>query len=180
MNQSNTYITTGNCQQCNAPLGTCTCPCSVCRNFPCTCYTTGTGTGSVYYCPICGSASGCSCCYNTSSITYFPTKTLQHKYIVFRLPKEKLKIMPNKVYVSGRLVTVGILGSDVQAAFAGNKLVFGPGELDGVFLNKRSIISIDYGDWLYHYNVNTIYGYPDFEDNSNIVKCKLVSKIAQR
>jgi hypothetical protein len=115
---------------------------------------------------------------SSSTITF---SNLQQKYTVFELPKEKKGIVPNKVYVSGRLVTVGILGSDVQAAFSGDKLVFSPGEIDIMQYNDKMTISLDYGDWLYHYNLNkSVYGGLEFDDDSNIVKSKLVSKVAQR
>lgn len=101
------------------------------------------------------------------------------KYRVFRLPESS---MPNKVYVSGRLVTVGIIGSDVQAAYGGgNKLIFAPGELEIIQYNDRLTVSIDYGDALYHYNVITSdAGAVETEEGSTVVVTKLVSKVMQR
>jgi hypothetical protein len=98
---------------------------------------------------------------------------------VFKLPiKDRV---PNKVYVSGLLVTIGILGSDVQAAFSGDKLVFSPGEIPSMVEHgKRVTVSLDYGDWVYHYNVEEKDYIVQFEKDSNIVKTKLVSKVAQR
>jgi len=102
------------------------------------------------------------------------TKINNSKYCVFRLPKSN---MPNKVYVSGRLITMGIIGSDVQAAYAGgNKLIFAPNELTIIKLNDKLTVSIDYGDFLYHYNVEgDEYGAVIFEDESNTVFSKLIS-----
>jgi hypothetical protein len=110
----------------------------------------------------------------SGTITFSNTK---QKYTVFKLPIKG--VLPNKVYVAGRLVTVGILGSDVQAAFTGDKLVFSPNTID---INGYNItVSLDYGDWLYHYNLISKYGGLQFEsEDSNIVKAKEVSKVKQR
>lgn len=102
------------------------------------------------------------------------------KYSVFELPLKNK--MPNKVYVNGILLTVGILGSDVQAAFAGDKIIFSPGEIPGIAdWNKRLTVSLDYGDSLYHYNIITDDRcIVEFKEGSNIIKAKLVSKVAQK
>jgi hypothetical protein len=149
----------------------------MCGNNPCTCYTYTSNT--LYFtCPRCGSTGGCNC--YSPTITFSNTN-IKSRYAVFKLPKEKTGKMPNKVYVSGRLVTVGILGSDVQAAYAKDKLVFSPGELNIVQFNERLTVSLDYGDWLYHYNVKkSMCDVVEFEDDSNIVKAELVSKVAQK
>lgn len=101
------------------------------------------------------------------------------KHCVFRLPESS---MPNMVYISGRLVTVGIIGSDVQAAYAGgNKLIFAPGELDIIKYNNKITVSVDYGDSLYHYNIElTEWGMVMFEDDSTVIKAKMVSKVIKR
>jgi len=105
--------------------------------------------------------------------------TTKQRYAIFMLPKPD--VVPNKVYVSGRLVTVGILGSDVQAAFAGDKLVFAPGEIDIIKYNERLTVALDYGDWLHHYNIELdALGQVAFKEDSNIVIVKMVSKVAQR
>lgn len=119
--------------------------------------------------------------YNPVTVTStgFGVNNPKQKYTVFKLPKKG--IVPNKVYVAGRLVTVGILGSDVQAAFAGDKLVFAPGEINVITYNEKLTISLDYGDWVYHYNVELdAFGQVSYEEDSNIVKAKMVSKVAQR
>lgn len=121
----------------------------------------------------------------TPSITTIGSVSIQkcktkRGYSVFKLPiKDKI---PNKVYVSGRLVTVGILGSDVQAAFNGSdKLVFDPAEVDIISYNGRLTLSLDYGDWLYHYNIECdTYGNISLKGDSNTIEAKLVSKVAQR
>lgn len=117
--------------------------------------------------------------YGTGSSSSSITVGSNDKYAVFRLPE---KTIPNKVYVSGRLITVGILGSDVQAAYAGgNKLIFAPHELGVVEYNNRLTVSLDYGDYVYHYNVQkNDYGKIQYEDESTVVKAKLVSKVKQR
>ena len=99
----------------------------------------------------------------------------ESRYSVMELPQD---CMPNKVYVCGRLVTVGILGTDVQAAYAGNsKLIFSPGEVNVIAYNSRITISLDYGDHMYHYNVDPSI-YKDVD--SSELKLKMVSKVKQR
>jgi len=103
------------------------------------------------------------------------------RYAVFMLPEKD--VMPNKVYVSGMLLTVGILGSDVQAAFVGDKLIFAPGVLTAMILGGQITVSIDYGKWLYHYNIETeefAFGKVAFEENSNVVVAKIISKVEQK
>jgi len=114
--------------------------------------------------------------FGSGTATWVTTESA--KCCVFRLPESA---MPNKVYVAGRLVTVGILGSDVQAAYAGgNKLIFMPNELDSI-VNGRRTVSLDYGDFLYHYNIDQgEFGAVEFEKDTTILKVKLISKAAQR
>ena len=115
--------------------------------------------------------------YGYNTIT---TPQVKQKYSIFKLPMDN--IIPNKVYVMGKLVTVGILGTNVQAAFAGgDKLIFSPGEIIGEYGKDNITVSLDYGDWLYHYNVSGGVCAPDYiSEDSNILKAKLVSKVAQR
>jgi hypothetical protein len=59
--------------------------------------------------------------------------------------------------------------------------VFSPGEIPSMVEHgKRVTVSLDYGDWVYHYNVEEKDYIVQFEKDSNIVKTKLVSKVAQR
>ena len=146
--------------------------CLTCQNTPCTCV-----------CNFCG-LNPCACWnnaynsgfYQSGSTITFASAASSPKYTVFRLPVKD--VMPNKVYVSGRLVTVGILGSDVQAAFAGDKIIFSPGELSTATYEKLTV-SLDYGDYMYHYVIKYKSWTIEHEEESNIVKAKLVSKVKQ-
>ena len=114
--------------------------------------------------------------YVTSS-TYVTTARKNMQFLCFQNPTQ----FQNKVYISGRLVTIGILGTDVQAAFVGDKLVFAPGEVGVIKYNERPTVALDYGDWLYHYNIQLdTLGQVAFEENSNILLTKLMSKVSQR
>ena len=147
-------------------------------------YTTSTGSNSLYPGGPTGSVTfGCTCIawpctcgiVSAGTTTFVTTAT---NYTVFKLPKS---VMPNKVYLSGRLITVGMLGTDVQAAYDGkNKLIIAPGEVNAVQYGGKLTVAWDYGDWLYHYNINSgINGEVLFEDDSNIISCKQVSKAKQ-
>jgi hypothetical protein len=173
----------GTCGYCRGTPCTCTTgliggPCNICWSTPCAC------ASSIWLspCSSCGlNPCGCQTTFqirpSTSGTSTFSI-TNDNKYSVFRLPEPD--IIPNKVYISGRLLTVGILGSDVQAAFNGkDKLVFAPGEIAFRF-NEKLTISLDYGDWLHHYNVELNGSNVAYEEDSNIIKAKLVSKVAQR
>ena len=121
---------------------------------------------------------------NNPNFYGYNVPAVDQKYLVFKLPKEESGNVPNKVYVGGMLVTLGVLGSDVQAAFAGDKLVFAPGVLHhkSTFNEKLTVI-LDYGDWVYNYNVGIAILHDhgvDCEKDSNIAKADLLSKVAQR
>lgn len=110
----------------------------------------------------------------TLNTTWPPIKS----YAIMELPVKG--VMPNKVYVAGLLVSVGIFGSDVDAAFSGKKLIFSSEMIQNLNSVKNKVISLDYGDYMYHYKVIQNLGVIEFEDDSNHMKIKLVSKVKQR
>jgi len=78
------------------------------------------------------------------------TSALPSKYLVMDLPK---KPMPHFVFVDGRMLTLGIIGTDVECAFVGrSKIIFSPGIVSTLEVNS-SKISIQYEDFINHYNV---------------------------
>lgn len=97
-------------------------------------------------------------------------------YAIFELPERKI---PKRVYLCGRLVTLGALGTDVECAFAGKKLVFEPGLINALTYNGRVTVSLEYDDCTYHYNVGS-QGIPAFKSNSKILDAQLVSKIEHK
>lgn len=110
-----------------------------------------------------------------ASVSYTPIKD---KYYVFRLPESNI---PNKVYVSGRLLTMGIVGSDVQVAYTGgNKIIFSPNELMAVAYNNKLTISLEYGDFIYHYNLERDFYGVVVEKDSTVVVAKLISKVIKQ
>jgi len=100
----------------------------------------------------------------------------QGKYSVFELPQ---KSVPEAVYVSGRLVTLGILGSDVECAFSGDKLIFAPGVLNAVAYGTRMTLSLKYYNKTYHYNVGHS-GTIAYKEGSNTMDSDLVSTISHK
>lgn len=82
----------------------------------------------------------------TGTITF---SNQAEKYSVMDLPRED---MPIKVFVCGRMLTLGMLGSDVEVAYTGDKLIFSPGVINVICYNDRTTISLEYKDEIYHYN----------------------------
>lgn len=118
----------------------------------------GTGTNGTGVCT-CGQNCGGSLCgngywyqqpyYQPSNITFHTMSTPNQKYSVMDLPR---KDMPTSVYVCGRMVTLGILGTDVECAYVGEYLVFAPGIVNYVW-NSRTTVIVEYKDEIYHYNI---------------------------
>lgn len=96
------------------------------------------------------------------------------KYAVMNLPR---KDSPIAVYVCGRMVTLGILGTDVECAYTNGQVVFEPGAVSAVQFGDRITLSIEYNDEILHYNVGKN-GSIEYEgENSSILKVTLVSTI---
>jgi hypothetical protein len=126
-----------------------------------------------------GVGSGGTGGINTNSyITYTYAYPQTESYVVFKLPWDE---MPNKVYVNGRLMTLGKLGADVQAAYDNEEqLVFRLGELNNASVyasNTKITVSVEYEDTMFHYNVKHINGQITFLPNTNIVDAVLVSEV---
>jgi len=111
-----------------------------------------------------------STCSTTFSIGY----NENDKYAVMELPREGE--LPTSVFVSGRMLTLGILGTDVECAFTGDKLVFEPGAVSAISYGKRITISVEYQDAIYHYNVGSN-GMVEYLPNSSTLVVTLVSTI---
>jgi hypothetical protein len=103
--------------------------------------------------------------------TTWTTSTLKlPSYYVFRLPESN---MPYKVYAAGRLLTLGMFGSDAEVAFCGvKKLIFA-----GTVLQNIDYISIEYKDCIYHYKIFCNFGVYECEENSCTLKSQLLSII---
>lgn len=101
--------------------------------------------------------------YATSTITYTYT------YKAMKLPRKEI---PRTVYVSGRMVTLGIIGSEAECAYAGEHLIFAPGITET--LGNTTII-LEYPDEIYNYKVlfetSTVVG------SKNKLCVKLLSRI---
>lgn len=119
--------------------------------------------------------------YNNNHNTIFTTGsgtlniTSNHtKYLVFDLVRKDL--MPTSVFVSGRMVTLGVIGTDVECAYVGDQLIFSPGVLGGMAYQDRITVSIEYSDEICHFNVGS-HGTLAIKDDSVVVDATLVSTI---
>lgn len=122
-----------------------------------------------------GGSSGTSAIKSSTNIVYTYPSPPAESYVVFELPRRQI---PRKVYLNGRLATLGRLGNDVQAAHDGtNKLVFKASELG--FYTAKITVSIEYDDSMYHYNIEHNCGVVKFKPNSNVLDAVLVSEIEQ-
>lgn len=89
-------------------------------------------------------------------------------YHVMLLP---VKRIPKMIYVNGRLLTFGVLGSNAECAYAGNgKLVFSPGIINAISYLGKTSISLQYRKKLYHYSVN-------YNSAETLLNCILLSEI---
>jgi len=111
--------------------------------------------------------------WGTSGTTISIGYNSNDKYAVFDLPREG---MPIAVYVCGRMLTLGILGTDVECAFTGDKLVFEPGAVSAISWGNRITISLEYADEIYHYNVGSN-GQIEYLPNSSTLVTTLVSTL---
>lgn len=90
-------------------------------------------------------------------------------YSVFELPRKE---MPSSVYVCGRMVTLGIVGSDVECAYMVDKLFFSGDILYAISYGSKTTVSLEYKDKIYHYNI-------DPYQDSKLVKSYLISIVTK-
>lgn len=109
----------------------------------------------------------------TNTINYPTTNSLANHHSIMDLPVKNK--MPISVFVCGRMITLGIIGSNVECAYINGQLIFMPGTLDGVF-GKQITVSIEYNDAIYHYNLGQ---YLTHQSCSKKVDAQLVSTISK-
>ena len=142
-------------------------------------HTIGSGSTGITIDP---SISGSSQPLGNGSITWPKTPIAsnitipQPTYTVLELPQNKI---PEKIYVNGILMTCGLLGTDVDCAYAGkNKIIFAPDiftDSFGFFVRSRiPKISVEYNNAIYHYVVDHV---PVKGDNSTILDVRQVGMI---
>lgn len=88
--------------------------------------------------------------------------------------------MPEKVFVTGELKTLGTVGSHAQCMYDGQSIIFAPGAISNfldVFYKHNNTISIEYFDEIHHFNVDEV---PTSSNGHNNIKAKLISKISKR
>jgi len=99
------------------------------------------------------------------------------KYSVFDMPRDE---MPNKVFINGRHVSLGVLGDDVLAAWdKDDKLVIPTDEFTALSLNNRMEISLEYDDCMFHYRLTLLSNSPTYKEGSNILQATLVSEVVR-
>lgn len=99
------------------------------------------------------------------------------KYAVVELDREDV---PMAVYICGRMLTLGILGTAVECAFTGNKLVFEPGVVSAIAFGNRITMSIEYDDEIRHYNIGTAGQVTYISDQSSTMDITIVSTIVKK
>jgi len=104
-------------------------------------------------------------------------RSVNQKYAVIELDRDNV---PVAVYICGRMVTLGILGTDVECAFAGNKLVFEPGVIGTASFEKRITISIEYDDEICHFNIGDNGRITYTNEHSSTLVATLVSTIKKK
>jgi hypothetical protein len=119
--------------------------------------TTITGTLVGQQCS-CNGSLNCPHCKTVTSTSYYPYNiTTQwptvnisqpRRYYTFELP-HKSKV-PTHVFVNGKLLTFGIVGTDVECAFAGSHLIF---DADVFGFTVKTLI-VEYKEEMFHYNIN--------------------------
>lgn len=110
--------------------------------------------------------------------TMFSLNTGNEKYAVMDLPRKDG--VPTAVFVCGRMLTLGVLGTDVECAFAGDQLVFEPGVVTAMSFGGRITISIEFHDEICHYNVGQD-GVVTYDgENSSTLETTLVSTIKKK
>lgn len=115
--------------------------------------------------------------HDTSS-TVVSLNTGNEKYAVMGLPRKDE--VPTAVFVCGRMLTLGALGTDVECAYAGDQLVFEPGVVTAMSFGGRITISIEFHDEICHYNAGQD-GVVTYDgENSSTLETTLVSTIKKK
>lgn len=73
--------------------------------------------------------------YPITGVTY--TSISPQPYLVMDLPKNEL---PKAVYVCGRMMTLGLLGTPVECAYTGECLIFEPGVITLPIYGKEQLL----------------------------------------
>lgn len=134
----------------------------------------GTSTSANVYYPSSSNYVYCPNTYTTTStISLYPSKD---KYGIIKLPRRE---MPNAVYVLGRMVTLGILGADVECAYMEDCLIFAPGVVNLVMLNNHTTIILEYFDEMFHFNIGENGLLWDIQ-KPNILNSRLISVTKKR
>lgn len=99
------------------------------------------------------------------------------KYAVVELAR---KDVPVAVYVCGRMVTLGILGTDVECAFTGDKLVFKPYVIIATNFGSKITLSIEYDNEIQHYNMGKNGQIIYINEQPSTLEVTLVSTIVKK
>lgn len=104
----------------------------------------------------------------------YSSNTITPSYTVMDL--DRTDASPISVFVDGGLLTIGMLGSDVECAYVGKQLIFSP---NIIYAWKGSIrIAIEYYDEIRHYVVQETTQSGLFKGtNTNVLNTVLMSAI---
>ena len=114
--------------------------------------------------------------YTTLTATnYVAVAPTNSKYVVFELPRFR---MPDKVFLNGRLVSLGVLGDDVIAAWdKEDKLIMEELDIGAIMINNRMEISLEYDNCTFYYKVEHSLGKPIRKAGTNIIEARLISEV---
>jgi len=122
--------------------------CSICRKLICECiYASNTITSTGH---------GIYISHPANIYPSHPSILWAHKedrYTIVDLPRKEL---PNAVYICGRKLTIGIIGTDVECAYVGSQLVFSPGAINAVPIRHPVYLMIEYTDEIYNYRISDL------------------------
>lgn len=103
--------------------------------------------------------------------------SLNAKYSVMNLPRKKT---PIAVFASGRMLTLGLLGTCVECAYTSEQIIFSPGTINALTFNGKVTVSVEYEDEILHYNIGDEIGNHYESDTSSTLIVMLVSTIRKK
>lgn len=104
------------------------------------------------------------------SYTYTVASQNDSDYIVFPLPISKEL---EAVYMNGRMLSLGVLGSEAECCFAGKDIVLSKKASSIVYNNNITLI-LQYKEFYYHYSLGN---FIQFKNGTRTPEHKLLSKV---
>ena len=111
----------------------------------------------------------------STNISFTLTAAPEPKYSVLKLPRTQ---RPCRVFLNGRMVSLGKIGEDVIVAHDGEyKLIIAPKILTyGFIFDNKITIAVEYHHEVYNYTVEMDGASIKYKEDSNYLDVKLVNK----